>query len=118
MGSKKLKAILARGTHKPTVADKEALDFIEYETNKMLTSAPRTSQGLPEFGTSVLVNLMNWYGVLPTRNFQEGEFEGAEKISGERLKHDYLEKRSACWGCPIGCRRKTRTSHESGEGPE
>jgi aldehyde:ferredoxin oxidoreductase len=118
MGSKNLKAILAEGVQRPTIAEKEALEFVEYETRKMIMSAPRTSQGLPEFGTSVLVNLMNWYGVLPTRNFQQGEFEDANKISGERLKAEFLDKRGACWACPITCRRKTHTSQQSGEGPE
>ncbi|OGO33417.1 MAG: hypothetical protein A2Z16_00890 [Chloroflexi bacterium RBG_16_54_18] len=118
MGAKNLKAIIATGTLHPSIADERALEFVEYETRKMLASAPRTSQGLPEFGTSVLVNLMNAYGVLPTRNFQEGIFEQAELISGERLKDEFLDKRSACWGCPIGCRRKTHTSRQAGEGPE
>ena len=118
MGSKNLKAIRARGQHRPGIAEKEALEFVEYEARKMISASPRTSQGLPEFGTSVLVNLMNWYGVLPTRNFQQGEFEQAEAISGERLRDEFLTKRSACWSCPIGCKRETHTSTEKGEGPE
>ncbi|HEC35985.1 MAG TPA: aldehyde ferredoxin oxidoreductase, partial [Anaerolineae bacterium] len=118
MGSKNLKAIVARGSHRPSIADREALDFITYEARKWLHASPRTSQGLPEFGTAVLVNLMNWYGVLPTRNFQDGVFEGADAISGERLRKEFLSKRSACWGCPIGCKRKTHTTREEGEGPE
>ena len=118
MGSKNLKAITARGKTRPEIADKEILDFINYEASKMINASPRTSQGLPEFGTSVLVNLMNWYGVLPTRNFQVGEFDGAENISGERLRDEFLTKRGACWGCPIGCKRNTKTGKEEGEGPE
>ena len=118
MGSKNLKAIRARGQHRPGIAEKAALEFVEYEARKMISASPRTSQGLPEFGTSVLVNLMNWYGVLPTRNFQQGEFEQAEAISGERLREEFLTKRSACWSCPIGCKRETHTSTEKGEGPE
>ncbi len=118
MGSKKLKAILARGTHRPGIAEKEVLKFVEYEASKWLKASPRTSQGLPEFGTSVLVNLMNWYGVLPTRNFQESTFASANDISGERLREEFLDKHSACWGCPIGCKRETHTEHEKGEGPE
>ena len=118
LGSKKLKAIRARGTHRPTVAEKETLEFFDYEARKLLQASPRTSQALPEFGTAVLVNLMNWYGVLPTRNFQEGEFEHAESISGERLREEFTKKRNACWGCPIGCKRETSTSHQTGTGPE
>ncbi len=118
MGSKNLKAILARGKEKPGIADQDIYKFVNYEASKMITASPRTSEGLPEFGTSVLVNLMNWYGVLPSHNFQKGEFEQAEKISGERLRDKYLIKRGACWSCPIGCKRVTQTSSEKGEGPE
>jgi aldehyde:ferredoxin oxidoreductase len=118
MGSKNLKAIAVAGADRPGIADQEIYDFINYEAGKMVKASPRTSQGLPEFGTSVLVNLMNWYGVLPTRNFQQGEFEYAEEISGERLRETFLTKRGACWSCPIGCKRNTKTSREEGEGPE
>ncbi|MEN8173921.1 MAG: aldehyde ferredoxin oxidoreductase family protein, partial [Chloroflexota bacterium] len=118
MGSKNLKAILARGKEKPGIADQEIYKFVNYEASKMITASPRTSEGLPEFGTSVLVNLMNWYGVLPSRNFQKGGYEHAEKISGERLRDEFLVKRGACWSCPIGCKRVTQTGSEKGEGPE
>jgi aldehyde:ferredoxin oxidoreductase len=118
MGSKNLKAFVATGKTRPGIADQEIYDFVNYEAGKMVSASPRTSQGLPEFGTSVLVNLMNWYGVLPTHNFQMGEFEHAEKISGERLRDEFLTKRGACWSCPIGCKRVTQTGQEKGEGPE
>lgn len=118
MGSKNLKAIVATGKSRPEIAEKDIYDFVNYEAGKMVTASPRTSQGLPEFGTSVLVNLMNWYGVLPTNNFQIGEFEHADNISGERLRDEYLTKRGACWSCPIGCKRVTQTDKEKGEGPE
>jgi len=118
MGSKNLKAIVANGKDRPGIADKEIYDFVNYEAGKMVEASPRTSQGLPEFGTSVLVNLMNWYGVLPANNFQLGEFPNADQISGERLRDEFLTKRGACWGCPIGCKRVTKTEKDMGEGPE
>jgi aldehyde:ferredoxin oxidoreductase len=118
MGSKNLKAILAFGKERPVAADPTKLEFVEYEARKWISASPRTSQGLPEFGTSVLVNIMNNYGVLPTRNFQEGVFEQAEEISGESLRDHHLIKRSACLSCPIGCRRQTKTDNEKGDGPE
>lgn len=118
MGSKNLKAIRVRGVDKPTIAEEELYKFVEYEARKMVSASPRTSRGLPQFGTAVLVNLMNRYGVLPTRNFQAGSFDGAEAISGERLREEYLVKRGACWSCPIGCKRVTKTGSAAGEGPE
>ncbi len=57
MGSKNVKAICAHGGGPVPIADAETLKFVDYETRKWLNASPRTSQGLPEFGTSVLVNL-------------------------------------------------------------
>lgn len=118
MGSKNLKAMVAKGKDKPTIAEQELYKFVDYEARKMVSASPRTASGLPEFGTAVLVNLMDRYGVFPTRNFQAGTFAGAESLSGERLHDEYLSKRGACWSCPIGCKRVTKTSREEGEGPE
>jgi aldehyde:ferredoxin oxidoreductase len=120
MGSKRLKALVVggRGAHKPPVADPERLDFIVYEAEKLLKANPITSTALPEFGTSVLVNVLDQAGALPTRNHRESRFEGAAAISGEALKREHVKRRSACRGCIIGCARRTEAGGESGEGPE
>ncbi len=120
MGAKRLKAIVVagHGTHKPAVADPERLEFIVYEAEKLLKANPITSQALPEFGTSVLVNVLNQAGALPTRNYRESQFEHADLISGEILRKEHLRRRSACRGCVIGCARRTTAGSESGEGPE
>jgi aldehyde:ferredoxin oxidoreductase len=89
-----------------------------YETRKLLAASPLTSQALPEFGTVVLMNIMNNIGALATRNHQQTQFEGAEAISGEELTEKYLVKNSACWACPIGCTRMSKTDKVEGEGPE
>ena len=44
--------------------------------------------GLWQFGTNVLMNIINEAGGLPTRNFSAGQFEGAAKISGEAVKEN------------------------------
>ena len=120
MGSKKLKAIVLAGEegHKPVPADAEGFDFVVYEAQKMLKSSPITSRGLPEFGTSVLVNVLNQAGALPTRNYRDSQFELAESICGETLRRDFVTGHSACPQCPIGCTRKSRTASGSGDGPE
>jgi aldehyde:ferredoxin oxidoreductase len=119
MGAKRLKAlVLGEGGRRPPVADPERLKFIVYEAEKLLKSNPITSTALPEFGTSVLVNVLDQAGALPTRNHREGRFEGAALISGEALKREHLERRAACRGCIIGCARRTRVGEEHGEGPE
>jgi aldehyde:ferredoxin oxidoreductase len=118
MGAKKLKAIVACGSQKPTIADPERFDFFVYEARKALKQSPLTAIALPQFGTAALVRLMDELGALPTRNFTDYRFEHAADVSGEALKERLLVKRSACWGCPIGCGRVTKTRRARGEGPE
>jgi aldehyde:ferredoxin oxidoreductase len=90
-----------------------------YETGKLLKASPLTSQALPEFGTAVVMNVVNEIGALPTRNFQQSQFEHADKISGEEITDTILIKNQACWACPISCTRITQTrSGKEGEGPE
>ena len=118
MGSKNLKAIVVEGKDRPEIEDKERFKFMLYETRKLLAASPLTSQALPEFGTVVLMNIMNNIGALATRNHQQVQFEGAEAISGEELTEKYLVKNASCWACPIGCTRISKTEKVEGEGPE
>jgi aldehyde:ferredoxin oxidoreductase len=118
MGSKNLKAIVVEGKDRPVIDDKERFKFMLYETRKLLAASPLTSQALPEFGTVVLMNIMNNIGALATRNHQQTQFEGAEAISGEELTEKYLVKNASCWACPIGCTRISKTAKVEGEGPE
>ncbi|MCP4418381.1 MAG: aldehyde ferredoxin oxidoreductase family protein [Chloroflexi bacterium] len=119
MGSKNLKAIVVAGKEKNQPADKDQFKFMLYETGKLLKASPLTSQALPEFGTAVVMNVVNEIGALPTRNFQQSQFGGADKISGETITDTILEKNQACWACPITCTRITKTkSGQEGEGPE
>jgi aldehyde:ferredoxin oxidoreductase len=118
MGLKNLKAVVVKGTKKIEIADSDRMKFVTYETNKLVRAHPITSKGLPEFGTSVLVNIMNEAGIFPTRNYQNSQFEGAEKISGESITDQILTKKAGCWGCIIQCARKTKTANAEGEGPE
>ncbi|MGB3715516.1 MAG: aldehyde ferredoxin oxidoreductase family protein [Candidatus Promineifilaceae bacterium] len=118
MGSKNLKAIVTEGTGKNVAHDREQFKFMLYETGKILKQSPLTSKALPQFGTAVVMNVVNEIGALPTRNFQQSQFENAEAISGERMTDTILVKKQACWACPIACTRVTKTESMEGEGPE
>jgi len=118
MGSKNLKAIVVEGKMRPEIENQENFKFMLYESRKLLKASPLTSQALPEFGTSVVMNIVNNIGARPTRNFQQSSFEGADQISGEELTEKYLVKNAACWACPIGCTRISKTDKVEGEGPE
>ncbi len=118
MGSKKLKAISVKGNQQPKIYDPEKFEFMIYETDKWIKANPLTSSAFPSFGTGVLMNLVNDAGALPTRNFQQTQFENADKISGEAIAEKILVKNDACYNCPLRCGRRTKTKSEDGYGPE
>ncbi|MEW6298104.1 MAG: aldehyde ferredoxin oxidoreductase family protein [Thermodesulfobacteriota bacterium] len=107
MGSKQLKAIAVRGTGGVRLADPKAFLEAHWAMKVKLRESPVTSQGLPIYGTEVLVNVINEHGALPTRNHQQSVFEQAEEISGETLTETRLVANKACFACTIACGRVT-----------
>lgn len=122
MGSKNLKAVAVKGSGSVQVADKEAFRKATLDGFQKVKANPVSSQGLPTYGTAILINIINQSGILPTRNFQEGVFEGAEKISGETIAEQILVRNRACFACPIACGRVVRVTNPKyacfSEGPE
>ena len=106
MGSKKIKFISIDETGVPPVMPKDAAKFKEASRifAKTLLDHPVSGQGLPTYGTDVLVNILNEAGGLPTRNFTSGQFAAHDKISGETM-HDTIVKRGGVptHGCHPGC---------------
>lgn len=113
MGSKNLKAIAVRGTlGVGNIADPKAFLQITAEKKKVLADNAVTGQGLPKFGTQVLMNVINEVGALPTRNHRDSQFEGAKDISAEAMAtprasdgKPQLVTNQACFGCTIACGR-------------
>lgn len=104
MGSKHLKAIACRGTKKLEIKDPEAVSKVAQRVSRDRKENPM-SYGLHWMGTPAAVLHFNHLGTLPTRNFREGTFAGAEKISGERMVETILKKREGCYACAIQCKR-------------
>jgi aldehyde:ferredoxin oxidoreductase len=124
MGSKNLKAVVVLGGESVPLADKERFNEIQ---NRVLTkfrnAAKAAPSALSQHGTiGVMTPLTQKYGILPTKNFQQGTFDGWEAVSGQTLTQKYLKKTVACWACPIACGRFTKVEEPGfegeGEGPE
>ncbi|MBX6753133.1 MAG: aldehyde ferredoxin oxidoreductase family protein [Thermorudis peleae] len=102
MGQKRLKAVAVRGTRPlPSVADPAAVAAAA-RALAARSQGPETAK-YRVLGTVANVALFNRLGVLPTRNFQAGQFEGAEELSGEHLVTTRRVDTHACAACTIGC---------------
>jgi aldehyde:ferredoxin oxidoreductase len=134
MGSKNLKAIAVRGTGGVRLADPAAFMRAQWALKAKLKASPVTGEGLPTYGTAVLVNVINESGALPTHNYRMSQMEEADNLSGETIRDTRLVANKACFACTIACGRVTRfpddaakkylvTTHprnwkHAGEGPE
>ncbi|MBK7815155.1 MAG: aldehyde ferredoxin oxidoreductase family protein [Rhodocyclaceae bacterium] len=113
MGSKNLKAVAVRGTlGNSGVRDPKAFMAAAAAGKKVLADNAVTGQGLPTYGTQVLMNVINEMGALPTRNHRDVQFEEARKISAEAMHEkrptdgkSHLVTNAACFGCTIACGR-------------
>ncbi len=113
MGSKNLKAIAVRGTKGVgNLKDPKGFMKATAAAKAVLAGHAVTGQGLPTYGTQVLMNVINEVGALPTRNHKDVQFEGAKDISAEAMatprKTDgkpHLVTNQACFGCTIACGR-------------
>ena len=101
MGSKRLKAIAVRGSGAVPAAEPSLL------AQRCLELSRRAQESATEkyrvLGTLANVLALDRLAALPTRNYQQSTFEGAEQVSGERLHDRHLAKVIACVGCPIAC---------------
>jgi aldehyde:ferredoxin oxidoreductase len=113
MGSKNLKAVVARGTNKPSIADKEALNEL---ARWGVANFPNSDiAGLGKYGTAETTGAQQGVGGLPTYNFASGVFDGWEAIDGPTMYDTILRGvnegkqdrygRDTCYGCTVRCKR-------------
>jgi len=110
MGSKNLKAIAMHGSVGVRVKDPKRFMQAVVETKDLLENS-RGRKSLTKLGTNAMIDTMQEFGGLPTRNFHEVEFEGVDKINARAMMkakpngHVNLLTNKACFGCTIACGR-------------
>jgi len=121
MGSKRLKAVAARGTQEIKIANKDVFSEIS-KRNYDLVNESMLKITLETYGTAMVTDLVNVRGGFPTRNWQTGVFPDIDKISGITLESTLLVDRKHCYACPISCCRVSVVRSGpyacKGEGPE
>ena len=132
MGSKNLKAIAVRGTGGIRIADPQRFMQAVWAMRAAMQDHPGR-RSFAELGTAATIDLTQAFGGLPTRNFQQGQFEHYENLNGNTIRDTRLVANKACFACTIACGRVTRLGDGSdkflvnmhprnwriaGEGPE
>jgi aldehyde:ferredoxin oxidoreductase len=121
MGSKNLRAVAVRG-HQRYLAlahDAPALQALGKRLSQEAVKHP-LSWDLQQRGTPGLVEPLNVGGILPTRNFRQGAFEGMDKIKWEAYEKEILIARRSCYACAVRCKREVAVDGKTSEygGPE
>ncbi|MBC7372842.1 MAG: aldehyde:ferredoxin oxidoreductase, partial [Frankiales bacterium] len=101
MGSKHVKALAVRGSHKVAPADPAGVLAAAKDLRER--SLGRATAKYRELGTMGNVLAHNALSTLPTRNFQQAVFEGAPQLGAEELAQARGVTRSSCASCSIGC---------------
>lgn len=116
MGSKNLKAIVVRGNGSVDVPN--IGEFTEIVKEIMYTDTLTDANlWVHSDGTPMIVDLAQSSGILPTKNFQQGTFNGFENINSDAVKAARAGKKG-CLSCALGCGNYTRKGKAVVEGPE
>ncbi len=118
LGSKNIKAIAVKGSFRIPVA--EPAKVVEKARDLSTKSFGPATAKYRELGTVSNLLVFNRLSVLPTRNFQEGHFEGVQKQDFQHLDQVKKITRHSCAACTIGCEHifaskngKVRIEYES-----
>jgi aldehyde:ferredoxin oxidoreductase len=101
LGAKNVKAIVVRGSRRCEWSDSAGL--VAYAKGLSERSFGPATAKYRELGTASNLLTFNRLNVLPTRNFQQGSFEGAAAISPEQIAVSRERTRASCAACTIGC---------------
>jgi aldehyde:ferredoxin oxidoreductase len=111
MGSKKIKAIVARGTNPIPIADKEKLDKLRIEQIKSYQvpgpgGSPSFFETFHKYGTSAITYNSVYNGDTPVKNWGGVgviDVPMADELKAEAIA-SYVARLSGCWHCPISCK--------------
>ena len=104
MGSKKLKGIVIRGDEKIEVGDRKGFETIRKDILSRVKENTKWADSWRRYGTRGNFDTLNKLGLLPTRNWQGGTFEAAERLSFPSHEKEWTWQNKPCGPyCPTPC---------------
>ena len=113
MGSKNLKAVVVKGTGSVDVCDEAEFERQKQTIKRLLVASPAITKGLAVFGTPFLVKITSWMKILPSANFRARDpaFD-LTPFFATLIEQQYSPRRTACYSCPIACKREDEQRNE------
>ena len=106
LGSKKLKAIVAKGTKGVRVADLEKVEKVSRKIYENWHKNVGGFKAINEIGPGVEAGrFYQQLGILPTNNFREGVFKEYDSVNPDRIKEYYIKPTKTCFSCPVACKQ-------------
>jgi len=119
MGSKQLKAILARGDNSIPIADTTGFKKMQKQWYKTLREHSFTGDLLPNQGTMFLIEKTVQTRMIPVHNFRDDiRDERINRLTGRYFTKHHLTKQTGCVTCPVQCGRRTLLDGKQIKGPE
>jgi aldehyde:ferredoxin oxidoreductase len=121
MGAKNLKAIVVRGSQRPSYPDRDRLRTVVRQANNVIRER---SAGMAKFGTAGGMAGAEHFGGMPLKNWQQGSWpDGAHAISGQAIRDTIWVDDTGCFACPVQCGKAVKVEEGPyagtwGEGPE
>ncbi len=104
MGSKRLKAVVVRGSKSPKPVMAEEFRGLVKRLKAMQEMNPGIGW-FGEYGTAGVLAIQDKMGGQPTRNYSEGTFEQCKDIDGSTMVKTILKERDTCYACVVKCKR-------------
>jgi len=122
MGSKNLKAIACAGSQAIQLADKKSFHAAATKQFELIDES-MLKVGFDTFGTNMVADFVHVRGGYPTKNWQQGTFDGIDDVNAQAIMDSVFVEGTACFACPITCGRGTEIKEGKwkgarGEGPE
>lgn len=120
MGSKNLKAVVAKGTKEVEPAKPEKLDDFARE---LYGKIAKNGRDFGKTGTVMVMEQCYELSEFGMRNWTKGTFEKISELSAEKINKKLSTTQEFCVNCPIGCHRKSKVEEPKkyaydGTGPE
>lgn len=96
MGSKNLKAVVARGNRPTPLVDPEAFRKAARQAVADIGNNPITKVAFPTLGSNGFIGLFNEMGIMPFRNWQDAASPKVKNLLAESIRDNFVIRSTHC----------------------